>query len=468
MDEQYVFNGIDGLTGEPLLAPMTVDEVAQLVAPERLRELAPGLDVAKSFGLGFGLDPANIVDAGWTIVFASDEAQAVRDALQPLIEHREGSGAVVRVLAAEPGEDFSAFMARHGVYPGEIEPETMGYYLMIVGSPAKIPWDFQYHANIEYAVGRLAFDSPEEYARYASSVIATETASAPQTSKHISFWGPRHDRATELSHDDLLEPLINGDGEAPEGGGRPKPAIATQLKWEASTYLGDHATKANFLRALGLGAPELRPSLLLTASHGIGNFRPGSNEQLTRQGALVAADWRGPGSIGPADYVAAEDVPDDAQLAGMIAFHFACYGAGTPLRDCFRHRDGQAPKRLAQTEFVAALPKRLLGHQNGSALAVVGHVDRAWGSSFIDKSGRHIGPFRNALGHLMTGKPVGFAVSGFNERYAVLSNNVASLLEKRGFGEEIDAKVISRAWLGRNDAQNYVVLGDPAVKLQLS
>ncbi|KIG13506.1 Twin-arginine translocation protein TatB [Enhygromyxa salina] len=459
MDEDFVFNGVDGLTGEPLLAPMSADEVAQLVAPERLREQDAGLEVPRSFGLGFGLDPANIVDAGWTIVFASDEAQAVRDALQPLIDHRAGSGAVVRVLTAEPGEGFGPFMARHGVYPGEIEPEVMGYYLLIVGSPAKIPWEFQYHADIEYAVGRLAFDNAEAYARYASSVIATETASEPPTSKRISFWGPRHDRATELSHDDLLEPLINGEQD--NGEGRPKPGIAAQLKWEASTFLHEDATKANFL-----GALNQRPSLLLTASHGIGNFKPGSAEQLSRQGALLAADWGGPGSIGPADYVAAEDIPNDLELAGMIAFHFACYGAGTPLRDCFRHRDGQAPKRLAKTEFVAALPQRLLSHPNGSALAVIGHVDRAWGSSFLDRSGRHIGPFRNTLGNLMSGKPVGFAVAGFNERYAVLSNSVASLLEKRGLGEEVDAKLLSRAWLGRNDAQNYVVLGDPAVKLQ--
>lgn len=95
---------------------------------------------------------------------------------------------------------------------------------------------------------------------------------------------------------------------------------------------------------------------------------------------------------------------------------------------------------------------------------MIGHVDRAWGSSFHDESGRHLGPVRNMLGHLMLGKPVGFAVAGFNERYAVLSNQVASLLEQRGFGREIDRAKLSRAWLQRNDAQNYVVLGDPAVR----
>lgn len=454
--EQFFFNGIDGLTGEPLLAPMTAEQIAELITPE-LGDRDPSGGIPKSFGLPFGLDPASVVDGGWTIVFASDEQQAVRDALQPLIDHREASGAIVRVLTAAPDERFSAFMARHGVYPGEIDPENIGCYVLIVGSPAKIDWEFQYHAGIEYAVGRLAFDSPEAYARYASCVIASERADATSdqaTAKHMAFWAPRHDRATQMSRDDLIDPLHNGDER--------KPAIATQLKWQSSAFLDADATKANFLAAL-----QLRPSILMTASHGIGNFRPGSEEQLARQGALLAADWRGPGSMRPEDYVAATDVPDDAEVGGMIVFHFACYGAGTPLRDCFRHRDNQQPARLATQEFVAALPKRLLGHPRGSALAVIGHVDRAWGSSFVDSSGRHIGPFRNTLGLLMTGKPVGFAVSDFGERYAALSNNLASLLEKRGFGEAVDAKALARAWLGRNDAQNYVVLGDPAVRLNL-
>lgn len=455
--ERYVFNGIDGLTGEPLLPPMGPEELAALVDPEY--DTRASTRSSKSFGLPFGMDPTRLSDAGWTIVFAQDESEQVRSALEPLIAHRRASGAIVQVLTAAPDEDFASFMARQGVHPGEIDPECIGYYLLIVGPPERIGWELQFHASIEYAVGRLALDTPDDYGRYADSVIKAETEAELARARQLSYWGPRHDPATELSHDELITPLLKGESRE---GRRARKPLAEQLKWEASAFLDAEATKANFLAAL-----ERRPALLFTASHGIGGFRPGSDEQRARQGALLSADWGGPGSMAPTDYLAAADLPDELELAGLIAFHFACYGGGTPERDCFRHREGREPKRLAKPEFVAALPKRMLAHPRGSALAVIAHVDRAWGSSFQDESGSHIGPFRNALGLMMSGQPVGHSVKGFNERYAVLSNQVTSLLEKRGFGREIDVRDLARAWLGRNDAQNYVVLGDPSVSLRL-
>ena len=438
---EFYFNGIDGLTRNALLEPMSAAQIVDLVATAPARALPVIPEDPGAFGLGFGLDPTKLEDAGWTLVFAEDAAQDVREAMQPLIDHRRSAGATVQVLSAKPNEGFGEFMARHGVYPGEIDPELIGYYLLIVGSPAKIAWEFQHHADIEYAVGRLAFDDAEDYARYVSSLIATETASEAVVDERVTFWGPRHDRATEQSHDELLTPLC--EGEPATDRRRARPSLASRLDWASSAYLGADATKANFLAALAQ-----RPALLLTASHGVGGFAPGSDRQLAEQGALLSADWGGPGSVGPSDYVSAADISDSLELAGTIAFHFACYGAGTPLRDCFRHREGREPKQLAASAFVAALPKRLLSHPKGAALAVIGHVDRAWGNSLADASGRHIGPFRDTLGHLMTGKPVGYAVKGFNERYAALSNAVASMLQERGYGREVDARELSRAWLG--------------------
>ena len=121
-------------------------------------------------------------------------------------------------------------------------------------------------------------------------------------------------------------------------------------------------------------------AFLFTASHGIG-FPNGDLHQLTQQGALVCQDWPGPKAWHeaiPQDfYFAADELDSNAIPQGLLAFHFACYGAGTPRLDDFAHQTSGEPRIIAPDAFVAALPRKLLGHPKGGALAVVGHVDRA-------------------------------------------------------------------------------------------
>ena len=92
-------------------------------------------------------------------------------------------------------------------------PTKVPYYVTLVGGPDAIPFDFQYLLDVEYAVGRLAFDTPDLYRVYAEGVAAYETAAAgPRNTKEVVYWGTRHpgDRSTQMSADSLIRPLAEG------------------------------------------------------------------------------------------------------------------------------------------------------------------------------------------------------------------------------------------------------------------
>jgi hypothetical protein len=151
---------------------------------------------------------------------------------------------------------------------------------------------------------------------------------------------------------------------------------------------------------------------------------------------------------------------------------FACHGAGVPDIDQFPRNLAQAGRAppLAPQPFTTALPRRLLAHPNGAALAVIGHVDRAFSYSIQASrvEGPQIGVFRKSLVDILAGCPVGYILQQhFSARFADLST---LLLDAVSPMARPDARLSDRdlvdCWLERNDAQNYVMLGDPAVRIR--
>jgi hypothetical protein len=268
-----------------------------------------------------------------------------------------------------------------------------------------------------------------------------------------------------LSASFLIDPLANGVAQA---AGALKRPIHSDVGYERTLHLGDDATKEGLLAKLHATKP---PAMVFTASHGLA-MRSGHQKQLTDQGALLCQDWPGFGTMRPEHYLAAADIADDANVRGTVAFLFACFGDGTPDADQFPmdlSQAGAAPP-LAPKPFVAALPRRLLAHPNGSALAVIGHIDRAWSFSMQTSNvpEAQIGTFRNTLGFVLSGDPVGNAIRGqFGARFASLSTALASATSPVApAAMHLSDRDLVAFWLERNDAQNYVVLGDPAVRIR--
>jgi len=151
----------------------------------------------------------------------------------------------------------------------------------------------------------------------------------------------------------------------------------------------------------------------------------------------------------------------------MIAFFFACYGAGTPRYDEFTHQAfKEKGQTIAETPFVAALPKALLSAPRG-ALAVIGHVERAWALSFMsDAQAGALPVFESLVQSLLTGLPVGAAMEYFNVRYAALSTELTVAYDAKE-GLPPSDREMAQLWTNNNDARGYIVLGDPAVRLRL-
>jgi hypothetical protein len=472
--ETLTFNGIDGTTGDYLLA-LQPKEIAALwqgetVDPDHLRDLRERNQRAKEdvFAAMPGVDTGDLAEAGWGIIFPHDSDPAIEGALAKLIDHRREQAEktdkrrfkIFRgVDGYQPEEKPLEFLVRHGSGYGYADPDELPFYLLLVGDPTEIPFSFQYQLDVQRAVGRIAFDSIEGYEQYARSVVQAEQAEPrPRTA---TFFGVRNadDPATNLSATALVAPLAERIGEK-----------CPTWKDGIRTVLGADATKARLGRLLG---GDETPTFLFTASHGMG-FPKDHARQHEDQGALLCQDWPGPkawrghGEIPKDFYLAADDIPDDAQLHGTMAFHFACYGAGTPSQNDFAHLKLKEPMEIASAAFVAALPRRLLGHPGGSALAVIGHVERAWSYSIAWDGDPRLNAFIATLQLLLEGQPVGAALDAFNLQYAELSSLLAEEWKQARFGKVIDEFYVSRLWTADNDARSYVIAGDPAVRLNTS
>jgi hypothetical protein len=412
-------------------------------------------------------DPNDLSGVGWGVIFSAEADPAVAQALAPLIEHRRNeAGGLLRVFDGaegyQRGDTATSWLERKGIGFGPVNPlRGVPFYLLVVGSPEDIPFEFQYELDIYWGVGRLSFESGEDYGRYAASVIAYETAPSPPHSRQIVMFAPEHDfdRATQMFVRQVATPL--GDVNALYG------PLGAKQKFMLQKFIGSSAKKDKLADVLTGNIPNGPPAVLFTGSHGM-CFRADDGRQSDSQGALICSDWEGYGRITEDSWFSASDIPEDARVNGLIHFFFACYGAGYPKVDNF-DRLSSAPKTVALKPSISRFPQRMLTRADGGALACVGHIDRAWAYSFINSRGQsQPDSFRDVIARVCYGDRIGQATDTFNVRWTALSSELLERLCDRDRGIAISDTEIATRWVSRDDARNYVVLGDPAVRLRVN
>jgi hypothetical protein len=475
MPQPIFLNGLNGSTGQALDDfQLTTEQLAKIahqkrLSAEELREAklrrAQDQRNKNHFGVGEGVDIADLAQAGWGVIFPAslpeNQVAALKEALSPLLDlRREQAGRLYFEFIGQErgyraGESKNDFLKRFGRGAGAANPESgVPFYLLIVGSPEEIPFSFQYQLDLQYGVGRIHFDRLEYYAMYAQSVVQAEKGEITR-SKNVVFFGPSHDPATGFSSTSLVSPLA-------------EKMTAKHPDWNVRLVEPAQATKSALSGLLG-GAGT--PALLFTASHGLG-FSLNDTRLLPQTGALLCQDFTGytGGRISEQYYFSADDIPSDADVAGTLAFFFACFGAGSPRADNF-YRDmfGQE-KVIAPYAFISRLPLKLLSHPRGGALGVYAHVDRAWGYSFLwgdDAAVADVETFRSMLSALMSGKPAGAATDYFGMRYGEISTALTEELDSTT-SEHQDEFKIAWWWTSNHDARNYTFIGDPAVRLAVA
>lgn len=461
--------GISADSGLPL-GDLSDDAVRSLLGREPEPELLALQERSNSADLAFAVigdvDANDLAQAGWGIIFAPGVDQAVKDALQPLIDHRRASAAPFVIYdgaaTVQPGETAAAWLTRHKVRLDVVDPaQGVPFYLLIVGPPDAIPFEFQYVLDIYWAVGRLWFDTPDEFRQYAESVVQYETAAGVPTTRNVSMFATEHDfdNATQLFTRHVAKPLAEGTGVTPT-------PLGKRQKFGLQTLFGEKATKAELAELLCARIGAGTPSLLFSGSHGM-HFRPDDPRQSAAQGAIVCQDWGGFGAISEDHWFGAADVPAAAKVHGMMHVLFACHGGGCTEFDNFDRMNNQ-PGRIAPKAFFSKLPQKLLAHPNGGALAVLAHIERAWTYAFTgDRGGSQTQGFRDVIGRLLRGERIGQATDVFNTRWAALSVQLAEAQLDLQRGADVSLKALGRMWVARDDARNFMIFGDPAVRLRV-
>ncbi len=456
---------VNALTGEAM-PPVSLDHAASAPGPQHRDPSVLGYDRNAI------TEPNDLTQAGWGILFAADADPAIRQQLQPLIDLREkqvndsnlfrifsgADGPQRGVLKGERAEDW----ARPLQVPLDtlVDPSNgLPYYLLIVGSPDEISFEFEATLKSQWLVGRLCFDDVEDYGRYARAVVQYENKSfTPAQTKSYALWVTRNpgDLATAM-----LSAAIS------QGFLPPAPPLAPKQSFRLSPFVNEKATKPQLIDILRGNLPMGPPAVIFTGCHGCDYTGADPATQRRMQGSFMTQEWVPKTPANASNQFSADDIPADAKLLGTVGFLFACFSGACPANKSYTFNADGSPITIAPQPMVARIPQALLSR---GMLAAIAHIDLAYPYAFRDVNGTpQVQAIRSPLGQIMNGDRVGLAADALTSIWNTRAAHLGQMQQPAPAGvAPVTPGELANLAIARDDARNYIVLGDPAAQLRVA
>lgn len=418
------------------------------------------------------LDKNNPKEVGWTYIINKNNTnkQEIINIIKTLAEFR---GMVdpenPLMYNGEKFDKWNDWMMENVNIPGSKTP----YYILIIGDPNEqtgIPFEFQSFLGMGSTVGRLDFDSLEDLSNYVTKVIRLEKLNEAVVNKEIisfatdeGYPGP-----TFYSKLFLAEPLSED---------------ISKFGYNVNKIFGNYATKENLTKNLS----NTNPAMVFTASHGLSAHNESFDTQKEINGAICCQ--KSDNEVSDDGWIySSRDIPNNTPdrpfLEGSVFVQFACYGAGTPKESIFNKWFDEEPKLYTDKAFTASLPKKLLSHPRGP-IAFIGHVDVAFLHGFDNPDNPdmplikgqqwdpRIRPFLSIFETILKKyQPTGRSLDDMSKRLAFYSNVFATRAEQITLdGLPLNSALfktqVADQFIMRNDSNNYLILGDPAVRIMV-
>ena len=397
-------------------------------------------------------------DVGWGVILpdddtlsAADKANAVDapEAIRRLVAARNDAP-VLRYRADLKDAKLTRYFADGRAQDPEIGISDFGtgegrlpMYLLIVGSPAQIPWSLQFSANRRHHVGRL--DLPDDaLTRYVDALLSNWAGMDSEPGEAV-VWSANFDSITATMEASVADRIAAEMG--------------TDNELTVRRLHGAAATSKGLYDALALH----RPAVVVTSSHGkTGPLEkpdamraslglPVDNDKVTLDADALLGLWQPSGAVWYAQACCSAGSDDGTQYDGLL-------------------EEGSLADRVVTAvgglgAGIAPLPTRLLSAEE-PLRAFVGHVEPTFDWTLVmDDTGQFLtGPLTRAwYPQLYRRKPLGLALDehyrGVGELYGKLAKalqNVNAMVA----GARDDATYYR---LTATDRQSLVILGDPAV-----